>query len=680
MKFKINLQEVENLLLEQGSGSLLKPIFYFLKLSDSTAVELMGRVVAGRKFFDTLPAVPVSKIFSQLGSSARQRLQAFKTFLDNSAMPNELRDRIGEAIQGARVEAAQGGAATNFVLKIGKIDGIEYDDLLLTVDPSGLAGVTKIGNRSPEALADLQTRTTGARYGRDDLEKVREKFVAATKETDAQAIIQDAGQILKKVNAGEAVSLSGKELVAATGRANRDRILGMLDDADELEPLFSGIEKGTKSVPLSVKGPAGKEMIVLDSDGLPLTLTIRKNGPGSFTALETVRKVGRAVKGVAGTIDNMLNQARNLDASAQTLGKIASRTFGKEAAEGASSASRAARFISDVLEFTKDGGALVLSKLGQEAKNLFLVGSRIAPNSPMTKNVLNGIDIFGSFVTGAYLPKAVGAALLTLVRALGKSRVGLTGTYNITKLTHALMYTYYALILVRAGAPYMNNMLKDQKRDRDYALDSSDYQEKISYIKSLNRWAKRELGRDAVSRSAINSAGSNNKKLDKLVNKAFDVYSKEFYSAWGGKPMDVVEAFGDRLAWSPYGIYDQMKAYGEEGSLVLQQDLEEEDPDLAAKLADQASDAENLSNTAESAIGGAAKEMRKFVNKMAVPTAEVDTTDDSTSKAQVGPDTSTETGPGDWLDEALSANNIIFKPARPSARMKVKIKDLKNED
>jgi len=144
--------------------------------------------------------------------------------------------------------------------------------------------------------------------------------------------------------------------------------------------------------------------------------------------------------------------------------------------------------------------------------------------------------------------------------------------------------------------------------------------------------------------------------------------------------MDVVEAFGDRLAWSPYGIYDQMKAYGEEGSLVLQQDLEEEDPDLAAKLADQASDAENLSNTAESAIGGAAKEMRKFVNKMAVPTAEVDTTDDSTSKAQVGPDTSTETGPGDWLDEALSANNIIFKPARPSARMKVKIKDLKNED
>ena len=100
-------------------------------------------------------------------------------------------------------------------------------------------------------------------------------------------------------------------------------------------------------------------------------------------------------------------------------------------------------------------------------------------------------------------------------------------------------------------------------------------------------------------------------------------------------------------------------------------------------MADQASEAEGLSDTAESAIGDAAKKMRKFVNKMAVPdkgAVEVDTTDDSTSKAQVGPDTSTETGPGDWLDEALSANNIIFKPARPSARMKVKIKDIKNED
>lgn len=32
------------------------------------------------------------------------------------------------------------------------------------------------------------------------------------------------------------------------------------------------------------------------------------------------------------------------------------------------------------------------------------------------------------------------------------------------------------------------------------------------------------------------------------------------------------------------------------------------------------------------------------------------------------------------LDEALSSNNIIFKPARPSARMKVKITELKNED
>jgi hypothetical protein len=32
------------------------------------------------------------------------------------------------------------------------------------------------------------------------------------------------------------------------------------------------------------------------------------------------------------------------------------------------------------------------------------------------------------------------------------------------------------------------------------------------------------------------------------------------------------------------------------------------------------------------------------------------------------------------LDEALSSNNVIFKNARPSARMKVKITELKNED
>ena len=63
---------------------------------------------------------------------------------------------------------------------------------------------------------------------------------------------------------------------------------------------------------------------------------------------------------------------------------------------------------------------------------------------------------------------------------------------------------------------------------------------------------------------------------------------------------------------------------------------------------------------------------------------EVDTTDEPSAKDAVKdqgiPDTDTDTGPGAWLNEALSSNNIILKPAKTSVKMKVKLTELNNED
>ena len=74
-----------------------------------------------------------------------------------------------------------------------------------------------------------------------------------------------------------------------------------------------------------------------------------------------------------------------------------------------------------------------------------------------------------------------------------------------------------------------------------------------------------------------------------------------------------------------------------------------------------------------------------FGGRTTSDSAEVDTTDDfvptpKPSRTIPATDTIGIKGFSRALDEALSSNNIIFKPARPSARMKVKITELKNED
>lgn len=76
-----------------------------------------------------------------------------------------------------------------------------------------------------------------------------------------------------------------------------------------------------------------------------------------------------------------------------------------------------------------------------------------------------------------------------------------------------------------------------------------------------------------------------------------------------------------------------------------------------------------------------------FGSRDKINRAEVDTTDPDEFVPTPKPDqaipTTSRLGPGgisDFLDEALSSNDIILKPVKASAKMKVKLTELKNED
>lgn len=724
MKFKINLNEIEGLLLEQGAGSVLKPLWYFLRVADGPGQQILGKVKSGGSWFRNLPNAPITRSINQLPSGTRARLQTLRDIIDGTADMNPeeiadlatLRAQLERAINGARTSAASDGGSVSLVFPVGKIGDNQYDDLILTVDPSGLANVVKSTPQSitqssrtrriadsnfnktarkaadeEKALAKQAEDADIPRASREDelprsLNQTKEDAIQASKESDAQRLLFDTDTALAKVSAGEAVVLSGDALLKATGRAARDRILKMLDDSDELRRLFpDAAEDGTKIVPVTIKGPSGKEALVLDADGIPLNFTVQKTGKKYTVLPQTTRAATRGAP-ISGIINTAVVGARQMDNSAQSVIKLWDSTFKRAApvrsGRIAGTYDRARNFGNNLYDFSRESLSLFRSRMPSEFGDMFLVGGKIFAKSPGLATITSLLDGIGMLLTGSWLPRGIISTITTALRLLGVGKIGALGTGNVVALTRTASVLFVLLQAAKATAKFWSEWDGEARELKDVALNSDDYQEKIDYIMSLNRWARREVGKDIASAAQIKSAGRDGKKLNKLINKVYTAYIDEYYEDYGGKPVDWVESATSIPGSSSLGLLQLVSSADKAGALKTREELEATNPDLAAKM-DAEAKSKDPEEVLNQAVGGMRKETERLGKKFNIPrkgSVEVDTTDDSTSKAQVGPDTSTETGPGDWLDEALSANNIIFKPTRPSARMKVKIKDLKNED
>ena len=149
----------------------------------------------------------------------------------------------------------------------------------------------------------------------------------------------------------------------------------------------------------------------------------------------------------------------------------------------------------------------------------------------------------------------------------------------------------------------------------------------------------------------------------KTVKQAFKVY--EDYKGWMAQTHDALEPIINIMDEYSLGGALQ-KVLWEENTMIgkIDQNPKQDDPIQDA---------------------GERLQKRRALGRHTQPgRTEVDTTDEPSVKDAVKdqgiPDTDTDTGPGAWLNEALSSNNIILKPAKTSVKMKVKLTELNNED
>jgi hypothetical protein len=676
LKIKINVSE-----LDEQKTELMGEAFYKIarELIDLAARNTDIVVNAARRIGN----IPVGA--NATGSSVK-----FVETLSNLGGGRAAAERLTEAVEAAMKMAEDAGEPISFAFSL---TGSARPNLIIAVNPDGIASIRRIsqGRSASPSVAKAAEKTAASRYGyeaADEIIDVERRAINALPE-----ILQSTAKLLLKYGIVGPLKIAMFPLVRGMKRLSIDdfKIVNRGDALDTVGGLRGSSVDGASGrvARLNAATPDPQKVVPATVDGKIIT----------YAGGDSLQEIFVGVWSKNGDVVEFVK----FDSPSSFVGNyydnLIAKALPEYSATGVFNSIR--RMAGASLDYYIKSPKSGWSAIFRVVSDLFLVRAEIVAGlrlgGPAIRYIAANIPVniggmripnFAKAVTDENLTRlSVALNYAALISALGKYSGAIEWFLDNDESLKPTQARKLAAEIKKEAYTSLPGINRKEKIDK---LNDLLYRAR-GFLLANSKEDDPNLQKEELAKIAPAITDSNYKNVREIASRASDRLNEiadqgsalakirgfDKVLRGGSIYKKVAESMQDSVAVPMESTMDD----GLPSAQELSSDAEDHDPERADDVFEKAKQISKKlrdinDRYTRDALGGPTKRGR----------IEVDTTDaddfvPTPKPDQPIPDTKLGIkGFSRALDEALSSNNIIFKPARPSARMKVKIKDLKNED